>query len=392
MTTKISKILDIILETGWLLIFFLVPLIFLPSIIYSVVHIAEYVLFQTLVEIIVFVWILKLIICSNQNILKLCKFGMIVSNLQDSFRQKEDGRKHTAVSFLPFILPATIFIIILGIATVFSQSPHMSFFGDYFRKMGYITWLHFFSFFLVLFFNLKNKKQIMRIFYTIVGAAALSVFYGFIQISGLDPSTWNEPAYQTRRIFSTLGQPNFFASWLLLTIPVIVGLLIYKSVDIRCRQTIFKQYFLRPLLTVLFFLSIFALVFTQSRGGWIGFFFGFFFFTFIFSWIKNYKRIGIFLLTLLIICIGTIVYFNFHPLNFDSGDNYIEKRAKTLTKLTTYGERRLITWKNSIDLIKQKPLIGYGPNTPEIKSVSKISLCARSGYMLIASRVADSGV
>ncbi|MDA2922935.1 hypothetical protein MYX07_06760, partial [Patescibacteria group bacterium AH-259-L07] len=92
-----------------------------------------------------------------------------------------------------FILPAFIFIVILGIATIFSQSPHISFWGYYFRKMGYITWLHFFAFFLVLFFNLKNKKQILRIFYTVVIATAVSVLYGLLQISGLTYFTGLSP-------------------------------------------------------------------------------------------------------------------------------------------------------------------------------------------------------
>ncbi|MDA2936608.1 O-antigen ligase family protein, partial [Patescibacteria group bacterium AH-259-L05] len=296
-----------------------------------------------------------------------------------------------------------IFIIILGIATIFSQSPHMSFWGYYFRKMGYIMWLHFFVFFLVLFFNLKNKRQILHIFYTIIIATTIAVLYGFMQISGFDVFTWFEPAYRTHRIFSTLGQPNFFASWLLLTIPVVIGLSLLssrysflsprtlmrgdkKKVSFRAlrgvtkrergmtregnnKESVFKHYFLRPLLVVLFFLSIVALVLTQSRGGWIGAFFGLFFFAIIFFWIKAYKRIAIFTFVVLGISIGVLIYFNFYPLEFNPDDTYVERRAKTLTQLSSTGERRLITWENSIDLIKREPLLGYGPEVQKLNFV-----------------------
>ncbi|MDA2922934.1 O-antigen ligase family protein [Patescibacteria group bacterium AH-259-L07] len=117
---------------------------------------------------------------------------------------------------------------------------------------------------------------------------------------------------------------------------------------------------MRPFLAALFFLGILALIFTQSRGGWIGFFFGLFFFTIIFFWIKQYRRFAIFTFAILGISIGALIYFNFYPLEFNSDDTYVERRVKTLTQLSSTGERRLITWRNSIDLVRQKPLIGYG--------------------------------
>ncbi len=123
----LPKILDKIIEAGWLLIFGLSPVFFCPWV-YGTWQIGEYFLFQVLVEIILFVWLVKIILTWEH-------FNII------TFKEK-----------LKFILPAIIFIVVLGLAAIFSRSPYHSFWGYYHRKMGYLTWLHFFVFFLFFFF------------------------------------------------------------------------------------------------------------------------------------------------------------------------------------------------------------------------------------------------
>jgi len=51
----------------------------------------------------------------------------------------------------------------------------------------------------------------------------------FVNSWGFDFVDWYEPASRTFRIFSTIGQPNFLGSWLLLVIPIIVLFLIHAS-------------------------------------------------------------------------------------------------------------------------------------------------------------------
>ncbi|MBL7141891.1 O-antigen ligase family protein [Patescibacteria group bacterium] len=339
MTTKISngaKIFSVILEIGWLAIFACSPIFFAPFI-YGTWQISEYFLFQVLVEIILFVWLVKLILTTKQ-----------FNNLTRYFK---------------FIFPALIFIFILGLAAVFSQSPHYSFWGYYSRKMGYLIWLHFFAFFLILFFNLKNKKQITRIFHIIVAATGIVVLYGFLQILGLDIFSWKESPFLGYRVFSTLGQPNFLASWLLLVIPVIFWALFIKT------HKPFKQFFLRPVFICLFLLAIFVFILTQSRGGWIGFFFAFFFFVIIFAWLKKQKRLTTLLLVLLFLSLIFVVALNLYPFPLNKGDNILVRRFKTLSHLTEAGQLRFIWWQNSLDLIKQKPVLGYGLETQHLNFV-----------------------
>ena len=336
--SRFSKIFKIILELGWLAIFGLSPIFFCLWV-YGTWQIGEYFLFQVLTEIILFIWILKVIVTlEHWNIVTFKKAFSIRS-----------------------LLPAIIFIFILGLSTLFSQAPYHSFWGSYNRKLGYILWLHGFIFFLVLFFNLKTKKQVQRIFYVIIATTTIVVIYGFLQILGLDPFCWAEPAFLTGRIFSTFGQPNFLASWLLLAIPIVVWLMIKVA---PLKDSILKS----PLIISLFLLSIFALVLTQSRGAWIGFFFAFFFFSIIFAFISGQKRLAKLLGILLAITIVVVGYLNFSPYPIKSSQP-ITGRLLTFGQLKETGKLRLIWWRNSLDLIKARPVLGYGPETQRFNFV-----------------------
>jgi len=333
--TNLPKILDKIIEAGWLLIFGLSPIFFCPWV-YGTWQVGEYFLFQVLTEIILFVWLLRIIITWQY-------FSII------TFKEK-----------IKFILPAIIFIVILGLATISSKSPYHSFWGYYQRKMGYIIWLHFFAFFSVLFFNLKDKKQIARIFYAIISASIVVVIYGFLQIFGLDPFPWSESPFFNSRVFSTLGQPNFLASWLLLIIPIIFWALL-KAKEHLSNNNFLNRILKRPLIVCLLFGTIISLILTQSRSGWIGFFIAFFFFSIIWAYSQKQKRLSLILLILLAVIILFVVYLNFNPVAPQEGDSFLTVRLKTLTNFSETGQLRLIWWKISLGLIEKAPILGYGP-------------------------------
>ncbi|MFA6145751.1 MAG: O-antigen ligase family protein [Patescibacteria group bacterium] len=342
--TNLPKTLDKIIEAGWLLIFGLSPIFFCPWV-YGTWQIGEYFLFQVLTEIILFVWLAKIIFESRTNAANSQRESVLSQRKSVMFR----------------ILPAIIFIVILGLATIFSKSPYHSFWGYYQRKMGYIIWLHFFAFFSILFFNLKDKKQIIRIFYAIIGSSVVVVVYGFLQIFGLDPFPWSESPFFNSRIFSTLGQPNFLASWLLLIIPIIFWALFKVARHWTSKNNFFNRIFKRPLIACLLFGTIISLVLTQSRSGWIGFFIAFFFFIIIWAYFKKQKRLSLLLLILLAVIILFVIYLNFNPIAPQKGDSFLIARLKTLTNFNETGKLRLIWWGNSLDLIKQAPIFGYGP-------------------------------
>lgn len=318
---KIKRIIDIALEVLWLAIIFFVPIFFLRQC-HNNFEIPKNILFQILTEILLFFYVVKLVISpKDQNWLKRIKK----------------------------FWPAIIFIFILGISTVFSQVKWFSFWGSWERRMGFLTWSHFFIFSLILFLNLKSKKQIYRILVSILCSSVFVVVYGLMQSQGLDIFAWTYDPFERGRIFSTIGQPNFLGSWLLLVLPLPFVFSYHRNFKVK-------------ILTFLFFLLLLYILFlTKSRGAIVGLFALFAFLLFAWLWSKNKKLIIIPILFFLII----IIFLFSNQTNVkDSNEPSISlpflARLHSFTNLQEAGQYRLKHWQASLDLIKQRPILGYG--------------------------------
>jgi len=318
---KIKKIIDIALEALWLAIIFFIP-VFLFRQCHNIFEIPKNTLFQILTEILLFFYIVKVIIFSkNKN-------------------------KWTRIKNF---WPAFLFIFILGISTVFSQVKWFSFWGSWERRMGYLTWLHFFVFSLILFLNLKSKKQIYRILTSIIFSSILVVFYGLIQSQGLDIFGWTYDPFARGRIFSTIGQPNFLGSWLLLVLPIPLIFLYRRNSKTK-------------ILAILFFLILLYVLFlTKSRGAIIGLIALFSFLSFAWTWKKNKKLViipilcFIFIISLLFLSQTNVQKSAEPEVSLPFWD-----RIQSLTNLEEAGQYRLMHWQASLDLIRQEPILGYG--------------------------------
>ena len=192
---KIHFSLDIIIEIGWLAIFLLSPIYF-DTLIYQPFPTAWQVSFYTLLQITLFFWLIKII------------FNF--SEFKNEFKKR-----------VKYILPFFIFLIFVFISTLLSRSLSFSFWGSYERCFGFLTWLHLFLFYCLLIFNLKTKDQLTKLIGVIFGTTFFICLYGVIQLFGFDFIKWEVNPSESYRIFSSLGQPNFLASWLLLVLPLI---------------------------------------------------------------------------------------------------------------------------------------------------------------------------
>ncbi|OQX71727.1 hypothetical protein B6D52_00425 [Candidatus Parcubacteria bacterium 4484_255] len=318
---KIKKIIDIALEALWLAIIFFVP-IFLLRQCHNIFEIPKNILFQILTELLLFFYVIKVILFP-----------------------KDKDRWAKIKSFLP----AFVFIFVLGLSTIFSQVKWFSFWGSWERRMGYLTWLHFFVFSLVLFLNLKSKKQIYHILISVIFSSILVVFYGLMQFQGLDIFAWTYDPFAQGRIFSTIGQPNFLGSWLLLVLPV--PLIFLHRRDFKIKTLAF----------LLFLLLLYTLFLTKSRGAIVGLIALFIFLFFVWLWKRNKK-----LIIIPIICFLFILSFVFFSQTNTQKSNKSPvslpflARLQSFTNLREAGQYRLMHWQASLELIKQKPILGYG--------------------------------
>ncbi|MCL5256495.1 MAG: O-antigen ligase family protein [Chloroflexi bacterium] len=145
------------------------------------------------------------------------------------------------------------------IATFHTMSFTLSLYGGYTRYEGLITIANYAVLFFLAISILNNGERIERALQVMVGAASLVAITGIAQTFGLQLYPGGDLSEFQGRVFSTLGNPDFLGSYLVLAIPVAAGLLL-KASD--------KRY--KGALSLAIIIMIVCLILTYTRGAWIG--------------------------------------------------------------------------------------------------------------------------
>ncbi|MDP4093043.1 MAG: O-antigen ligase family protein [Bacillota bacterium] len=191
-----------------------------------------------------------------------------------------------------------------------------------------------FLFVFILANSIRTKRDLSIIIYGIIVGVTIASIYGLWQYANhipIDP-LWVDISYSpgVTRIYSTMGNPNNYAEYLILALPF------YGAAFFNTRQ---KGW--RALIVLLALLPLSNLLLTNSRGSWIAFVVLFMVYVFL----KNRKLIPILLV------IG-IVMIPFIPAS-------IIKRISTVGKDSS-SELRLIIWKSSYKMLKDFWVTGIG--------------------------------
>ncbi len=246
MILRLNKILDFFIYLFSLLIVFLVPLFFPYFFITNnLFELTKFILFKILVLLWILVFFVKLVIDNNFRNQKL----QILKKIY--FRNKLE------------IIIFSLFVLSLILSSILALYKNLSVYGLYDRQFGLV-----FYFYCLLFFGLFVLSVKSNYVYLYVKAILVSsffvCFYALAQISGYDFMNWSEKWGTLRRATSTLGQPNFLASYLLLVIPITIYF-IYTS----------KKLLLKFFSLIVFIFQLLTLYLTYSRGGWLGLVLGF---------------------------------------------------------------------------------------------------------------------
>ncbi len=331
---SLNKILDILIEFCYLAIVFFVPIFFAAFLNNNdVFELNKIVLFKIL-------------------ILLLLLFSLFKLALPDD---KYKIRRWLSLSFFyKYLLIPCLFLLSLLITVIFSRDPAISFYGLYSRYQGLDSYIFYFLFFILLLSNIKTIKQIRRIIIAAVLSSFLVSLYGLAQMAGFDFKDWTEPAFITGRATSTLGQPNFLASYLLLVIPLTIYLIIRTS-----------KFLIRFLWIIVFLFQILSLFFTYSRGGWIGLILGITLTGLIYLWItkknvlsflKNKKLIKFSLLILFLLVVYTTCLL--------CRSDFFRYRIKSSFDFKGGSvAARINFWQAGWQAFKKNPILGYGPET-----------------------------
>ncbi len=244
-------------------------------------------------------------------------------------------------------IPLLIFFSSQLISTILSIDPRTSLFGYYSRFNGGLLSTLCYSLLYWAFVSNVNAKEILKLIYVTLASATLVSAYGVLQHFGIDKNIWVQDVQN--RVFSTLGQPNWLASFLVALIPLTWTYAISDR----------KRFWLYFSLSALFFIT---LLFTKSRSGFLGFaiadltFWGF---VLVKQEAKHLKEFFIFnfLFLVLFLIIG-------NPFRSSKLQPQTTATAPVLeTGGTESGTIRKIVWKGAFEVWKHYPVFGTGVET-----------------------------
>lgn len=347
-----SALASTIIEYTFYVLFFLVPLIWLP-------------VTNELFEF---------------NKMILVYFGAAIVSTVWLYKSASEGKfvyKRT-----PLDVPIFLFLFANIAATVFSIDQHTSIFGYYSRFNGGL--LSTISY-IILYYALAtffDKKKLFNLLKILLISSTFVAIYGILQhptpffrnadgsFRGIDAGYWQQNAQA--RVFSTLGHPNWLAAFLAMVMPFGFFFLIFS-----------KNFWERTALAFFLVISFLAFTFTYSRGGTIGFaaallvfilgagfffrselkrFFSFGRYNFNFF---HPPRLGFFLSLILISWVATFVIFG--NAFTSRGINFASITAEGDTQLAAAGPEtgriRLVVWKGALGIFKHFPLVGSGVET-----------------------------
>lgn len=288
----------------------------------------------------------------------------------------------------------THFNIIDFLIFVFLLNCLVSTSGSYFSKESIVGFLKYFIYFInylilkITFLNC-HKSYFVNLWRFIYFSSIIISIIGIYQhCIGVEPlANWEDPNVENihTRVYSTLGNPNLLAGFLLLIFPI--GLILPFKL-----KTNYFDLFLTLMGSLLIFLCI---IFTGSRGAYISLIISSIISTIIFSiYLITHNKLKNKLLLTTIFWITIMVFFivliNLFPV--------VTERISTIFTLREHSSNnfRINVWLSCLKMLRDNFLIGIGPGNETFRQVYGLYMTsnfeALSAYNILLEFAIEVGI
>ena len=256
----------------------------------------------------------------------------------------------------PISLSVLFILATQTLSTIFSVHPYTSFWGYYSRFHGGLLTTICYTIIYFAALNWLDKKSTQKLIKITVGTAFIVSLYAILERLGIDKNLWIQDVQN--RPFSTLGQPNWLAAYLIPNIFLTLYLSQTKKIS-------------WGLASIVYFLLITALLFTKSRSGFLGFALSYATYWILLARQLSFAKIKSTLFRIAILLVAILLIFGspYTPSLYSYFTrmipvNYPTPQGTTLeTGGTESGDIRKIVWSGALKLIAKYPLLGTGPET-----------------------------
>lgn len=344
--------MDLAIEGAWLLVIFAIPLIINPYSLNAFYFIKALVL--------VFLVCLML--------------GLVIARWLINLNRSSAGSVIRSILASPLQVTAVVFGLLWVISTIFSIMPFKSIWGNLGGSVGMPPNLAFVFFFLVIANNINRRSQVFRALYVLLLSSAVVSLIGVIQYFHPGILPWFR--FQGR-VFSTDGNPLFLSSFLSMTMPITLAMIIlhwYGTEYVRKNKLIFSG------LLLLFGLQFCCLAMAQYSLTLLLFVVGIFLFLGLIS-VLSHKKTAIILTAVFLLSVAALAGTLLGPMlgadqTFPAANNEKELSMAEQAGLPTLSIR-VQSWKAAANIIIESPeiasfqdnchwlrrIIGYGPET-----------------------------
>ncbi|KZL93395.1 O-antigen ligase family protein [Clostridium magnum] len=246
------------------------------------------------------------------------------------------------------------YILLAGISTVLSVDPYQSVLGAPKREEGFAAICCYIFIYFICSRYYKFSKEHLK--YLVVSSFIISI-YGICQYYGFEPL--RKVLGHTEAI-ATIGHRNFMGSYITLIMPISIFAFVYS-----------KKY-IYLLLSCLLYLCMLC---GYTRSAWLAFvFYVCLLFYFFYKYKMSLKRFVTIIIIFFVITIGFNSINNNATLNrmltikSDGWSILTNSRDKE-----SAGSHRFFIWERGVQLLKDRPLIGSGPDTFGIVFMEKFT-------------------
>lgn len=248
-----------------------------------------------------------------------------------------------------------IFLTLIELSTAFSPNKYTSVYGLINRKEGLISYFCYFSVFLFS-YRFIDKEKLNKVFSGVAIVSMVVSIYGILQHYQLDFLPRNSAMRGYSGTYTFFDNPNFFGSYLVLVLLITIPL--YLNTTIKKYQALYFASLC---------LAFVALIFSNTRSGYVGVFLGLVFITLFVVlkrkhlW-KKWAALAVSMGILLSLINMTEQGHYVNRINSVVKDSY---SVATNRSTGHEGSSRIFIWKNSLPLVKEYFWVGAGPDSFE---------------------------
>ncbi len=239
-------------------------------------------------------------------------------------------------------------LLVAALSWVFATARDLSFWGSYFRMQGLYTQIHYLLFVVLLFLGFRSRKQWQTGMKMLIWGYTISLIYGLIQGFGLDPFGYDLQEESLGRVYSFLGHPNYFASYILLIFFPLLSISILKK---------------KMWMYALCVLSMVVLLLTGSRAAFVGLLVGFS--IVLISRYLCFKDRNSLITWLICLIVGGGALLTVNQLKdaeFISGNGFLIRLVIDEENMRSV-DSRLLLWSAMPEHLQESLLLGYGQDS-----------------------------